>query len=319
MGTQDNSDNIESQDIAPGRMTSSDLADYLQNFLSKNPQILRKVLVIHQQSIAEINDHDYSLDPEIEEIIKQITQSQNILYDVGFMELKELLISICVNWRPIPRSPIEIMLLERHYDGTVLKYHEIISNILSYLDTKSIITFSLCSQATLYATTTHINKILYNLPFNKAPISTNIKFWKQAIDFFFNHAVTLVSIDRNKHSSVIKQLNINKSLFPITPEATKSHIYTTFDYLQPHYIVYCNHNIPMSHTSSVSNSLDCNNKASTQLIKLSDFVLEYKQRIQIKDDSLVWGFHSEQITVDYVCLLLKTVSRKSVLIIYSAL
>lgn len=302
---------LEDENIESGEKTSKgipklEISDSIREFLNENPQILQKLLVTLQQLTLDANIDDCALNSYFEEILNQIIVSNAEFKDVGLEEFGEYLTSVCSSWIPIPQSHIEATLLEKSDDGIVLKHHGNISNILSYLDAKSIVAFSLCSHSTLYATMTHINKVLYNLPFNKIPICSNISFWKRAIDFFFNHAVTLSPVDRNDCSSVMKQLNINKSLFPITTEAMKSHVYITLDYIQPHYIVYCNHEIPMSHTSSVSNSLDCDNKANTKSITLSDFISEYKQRIQIKDDSLVWGLHYEQITVDFACLLLKT-------------
>nr|PVC53689.1 hypothetical protein MACL_00003708 [Theileria orientalis] len=205
---------------------------------------------------------------------------------------------------PLP-CHFQAMLLDRAPDGVTLRNHDKVSLILSFLDVDSLLSLSLTSKSCHYAVVVHMNKELYHLPFNREPVCTNLNSWKNVIDFFFNSAGRIVPIDRLSYPPLSKQMNAVKSLFPISSDSILSHTYVTFDSIKPHLIVYCDHDKPMSHTCSSSKALDWDNKATTKLISCSEFIMEYMQRLEVRDDQFVWGFGSDSISPKFICFLLK--------------
>ncbi|EAN32099.1 hypothetical protein TpMuguga_04g00746 [Theileria parva strain Muguga] len=265
----------------------------VNNQVSPNPVIIVPELTLEDylEILREFVDHLRTLEPKLNEIETQ--------------EIVETLLKI--NSEPPEPVPcgFEEVILERFSDGVTLRNHDKISRILSFLDVDSLLSLSLASKKTFYAVKVHLNKELYHLPFNKDSICTNLIFWIEGIDFFFKSTGTLKPIDRTEYQPISKHLNTVKSMFPVPNDSMSSQVHVTIDCLQPHYIVYCNHSNPMSHTCSSSNALDWDNNATTKIITCSEFISEYKQRLQVRDDQLVWSFNPNNINPKSLCLLLK--------------
>ncbi|XP_953381.1 uncharacterized protein TA10205 [Theileria annulata] len=262
--------------------------------------------------IPELTLEDYL--EVLGEFVEHLRTVEPKLNEVETQEIVEALLKI--NSEPPEPVPCEFeeVLLELCSDGVTLRNHDKISRILSFLDVDTLLSLSLASKKTFYAVKVHLNKELYHLPFNKDTICTNLIFWIEGIDFFFKSAGTLKPIDRTEYQPILKNFNTVKSMFPVPNDSMSSHVIVTIDCLKPHYIVYCNHSNPMSHTCSSSKyhlansiyiALDWDNNATTKIITCSEFISEYKQRLQVRDDQLVWSFNPNNINSKFLCLLLK--------------
>ncbi|SIO73709.1 conserved Plasmodium protein, unknown function [Babesia microti strain RI] len=163
-------------------------------------------------------------------------------------------------------------------------YHEGICCILSYLDVHSLISFSLCSKDINKGVKSYLTKSLYDLPFYRLPISSNMNYWLNFIDFFFHQVGDIKPIDRTKYPLTAEMLKSNNQLFPITADGMVTHINITIDHLKPHFIVYCNHTNPQAHACSSELKIEGYSKATTKDISVSDFVTEYSTRLEVKSN-----------------------------------
>eukprot|EP00371_Babesia_bovis_P003325 XP_001611972.1 hypothetical protein [Babesia bovis T2Bo] len=131
-------------------------------------------------------------------------------------------------------------------------------------------------------------------------VKNNLNYWRELVEHFFINLVTTQPISRTNYSPIQTQLRMNKNIFPINDQAMKSHTYVSFDFIKPHYIVYCDNDRPMAHTCKASRALDCDNKAVSKLISLNDFVIEYCKRMVIRDaESPSWGVPASMVTPEY--------------------
>ncbi|KAK2196413.1 hypothetical protein BdWA1_001659 [Babesia duncani] len=244
----------------------------------------------------------------LDEIINCLVEAEPTFACVERDLIKEQLMLICDDPPPPLDCQMELKLLARDADGLIFKHPEIISALLSFLDIKSMLNFSECSRMTLDAVKLHVNKLTLNIPPISRQITTNLTYWKDVLDFFFRDAAMVVPIDRMTYSPIVSQLKMNKALFPITPDSMRAHTFVSFDCIKHYYIVYCDHEKPLAHTCHASRALDCENRASTKIITLSQFIKEYKMRIKVKDDQIMWATDSEHLNADYACLVFKNVS-----------
>ncbi|ORM40215.1 uncharacterized protein BXIN_1367 [Babesia sp. Xinjiang] len=212
------------------------------------------------------------------------------------------------------------MLFTKDEKDNVFDHHAILSNIFSYLDIKSLLTFAQTSKLSNDAVDTYTRKTAYNLMLHSGPVRNNLNYCelpsetiscnniigRQMVELFFTGLVTLQPISRSNYSPIQTQLRMNKNIFPITEEAMSAHTYVSFDYIKPHYIVYCDHQKPMAHTCAASKALDCDNKAVTKVITLNDFIVEYCRRLVVQDpNSQEWGVPPSMVTAEYVAMMLK--------------
>lgn len=245
-----------------------------------------------------VPDGNELMDSAIDSILDVDEELRNVDKEI----IREQVLRICEN---PPSSPLQVVLLEKCDDGVTFKHHDVLSTMFSYLDMRSLTAFSEASKLCREAVNAYARKAVYNLPLHRRSICSNLNYWRQTIDFFTN-MVIVRPISRSNYTPIQSQLRMNKSIFPINKEAMKSHIYVSFDYIKPHYIVYCDHMKPMAHTCAASRALDCDNKAVSRLLTLNEFIAEYGKRIEVKDAySPAWGVPASMVTPAYVCFLFK--------------
>ncbi|GFE53440.1 hypothetical protein BaOVIS_008440 [Babesia ovis] len=242
----------------------------------------------------------------LEDIVKEILTIDQELNNVDREILDAQLFELCSNPPPVPPSPLQLMLLTKSEKTNVFEHHAILSTIFSYLDMKSLLTFSETSKLSHDAVDTYTRKAAYQMMLHSGPVRNNLNYWREMVEQFFTNLVTLQPVSRSNYLPIQTQLRMNRNVFPINDESMKSHTYVSFDYIKPHYIVYCDHEKPMAHTCKASRAIDCDTKAVTKQITLNDFIVEYSKRLEVQDpESPCWGVPPSMITPEYVALMLK--------------
>ncbi|CDR96641.1 hypothetical protein, conserved [Babesia bigemina] len=241
-----------------------------------------------------------------EEVVKEILEIDEELGNLDREILDEQLFILCDNPPPVPPSEIQIILFRKNEQVTMFEHHEIMSRLFSFLDVQSLLEFSEASKLCREAVDTYARKAAYNLLLHRGSVCSNLSYWRQVIEFFFTEVVTLQPISRSNYQPIQAQLRMNKNVFPINTQSMKAHTHVSFDFIKPHYIVYCDHQRPMAHTCEASRALDCDRKAVTKVITANEFIVEYCKRLEVQDpDTPAWGVPASMVTPAYVALMLK--------------
>ncbi|KAK1445049.1 hypothetical protein BgAZ_109550 [Babesia gibsoni] len=242
----------------------------------------------------------------LKQVVDELFTIDQELSNVDAEILREQLFAIADNPPPVPPSPFLSVIMKDGQNDIRFEHHDIQAVIFSYLDVRNLLKLSQVSQVCKEAVDIYIMKSAYRLPLHSGSLCSNMQYWRQIIEFFFTEMVILKPISRSNYNPIQSQLRLNKTIFPINDESMKSHTYVSFDFIKPHYIVYCDHMKPMSHTCSADKAIDCDNKATSKPITLNEFIVEYCKRLEVKDtSSSTWGVPSTMVTPAYVCMLLK--------------
>ncbi|KFG41079.1 hypothetical protein TGRUB_202040 [Toxoplasma gondii RUB] len=201
------------------------------------------------------------------------------------------------------------MLLTVDKTTGVFDHHSVISYMFGFFDSISYLRFRECSKLTHRAVEMDLDKRLFHFPLQTRRERTDIGYFYQVVSFFCGAAARLAPLDRKKYlpPSVLKAA---EWMVPMSPDAMQSHVFVSLDRLPHDMISLVESEKPLPHLWRRSHSKpDSLGKAISTEIDLHDFVWEYRQRVSVVRDEIVWQHPVDGLDEDSVCALFQNMLR----------
>ncbi|KEP64737.1 UNVERIFIED_CONTAM: hypothetical protein HHA_202040 [Hammondia hammondi] len=201
------------------------------------------------------------------------------------------------------------MLLTVDKTTGVFDHHPVISYMFGFFDSISYLRFRECSKLTHRAVEMDLDKRLFHFPLQTRRERTDIGYFYQVVSFFCGAAARLAPLDRKKYlpPSVLKAA---EWMVPVSPDAMQSHVFVSLDRLPHDMISLAESEKPLPHLWRKSHSKpDSLGKAISTEIDLHDFVWEYRQRVSVVRDEIVWQHPVDDLDEDSVCALFQNMLR----------
>lgn len=185
--------------------------------------------------------------------------------------------------------------------------HNIISYMLDYFDSKTLMTLKECSKLDSEIVSLYLRKLLYALPFKEGEeeFKTNICYWSKVINHFFRRCGRLTPVERINNPLIINALKHMPFCCCNKNDFTNLNIYVSLDYLNEQLITYADDKKPQAHTSNPQNEWQGEKNLKTQEITIIEFIEEYYKRLVIDEDELIWnvcGFRKSKVFLSLLFL-----------------
>ncbi|CBZ52493.1 conserved hypothetical protein [Neospora caninum Liverpool] len=187
----------------------------------------------------------------------------------------------------------------------IFDHHQVLTYMFGFFDSTSYLRFRECSKLTHRAVEMDLDKRLYHLPLQTQSALTDIGYFYHAVSFFCRAAARLAPLDRMKYlpPSVLKAA---EWMVPVSRDALRSHVFVSLDRLPHDMISLAEAERPLPHLWRKSHSkVDPLGKAISTEIDLHDFISEYRQRVSVVRDEIVWQHPVDDLDEDSVCALVQ--------------
>ncbi|PFH32785.1 hypothetical protein BESB_013970 [Besnoitia besnoiti] len=206
------------------------------------------------------------------------------------------------------------ILLPMEKEGDIFSHHRVLSYMFGFFDSTSYVRFRECSKLTYRAVEMDLAKRLYRLPLQAQQERTDIGYFYQIVSFFCRVAARLSPLNRLRYGLTVNALKAAEWMVPVTPDAMRSSLFVSLDRLPHDMISLREAEKPLPHLWKKSQSKgDSIGKATSAEINLADFIWEYRQRVTVNRDEIVWQQPVDELDVGAVCALLQQATPASMM------